>query len=260
MWIFPSIIAHRGGGTLAPENTLAAIRCGLARGFRAVEFDVMLSQDGIPVLMHDSVFGRTVRGRGRVSDTSAQALSEMDAGAWFGPQFRGEPVPRFEQVIDYCKSNRIWMNVEIKPARGFEEQTGRIAAELAYRRFAAELATPGQDAELPLLSSFSFDALLAAKSAAPHLPRGYLVDAIPADWRERLAQLGAMALHVNHRHLSLPMAQQVKAAGFGLFCYTVNDPSRARRLLSWGVDALCTDRIDLIGPRFGSMPEMAPDE
>ena len=56
MWPFPKIIAHRGGGTLAPENTLAAMRCGLSHGFRAVEFDVMLSGDGVPVLMHDPVF------------------------------------------------------------------------------------------------------------------------------------------------------------------------------------------------------------
>jgi len=53
MWPYPKVIAHRGGGTLSPENTLAAMQCGLDYGFAAVEFDVMLSKDGIPVLMHD---------------------------------------------------------------------------------------------------------------------------------------------------------------------------------------------------------------
>jgi glycerophosphoryl diester phosphodiesterase len=252
MWNFPRIVAHRGGGTLAPENTLAAMRCGLEHGFHAVEFDVMLSGDGIPVLMHDPQFGRTVRGSGKVCETSAEVLRGMDAGAWFGPQFAGEPVPDFEQAVEFCKANRIWMNIEIKPAPGFEEQTGRVAAEFTQRLFADELAAhaAGKDAALPLLSSFSYDAMLAAKRVAPDIPRGYLVDVIPTDWLDRVQSLRAVALHTNHKHLSAAQASAVKKEGYGLFCYTVNDPGRAMDILSWGVDAFCTDRIDLIGAAF----------
>ena len=64
MWPYPRILAHRGGGTLAPENTYAGLRCGMAAGFRAIEFDVMLARDGVPVVMHDPGLGRTVRGSG----------------------------------------------------------------------------------------------------------------------------------------------------------------------------------------------------
>lgn len=253
MWFYPRIIAHRGGGTLAPENTLAAMRCGLARGFHAVEFDVMLTQDGVPVLMHDPDFGRTVKGRGRVCDTPAATLTAMDAGSWFGPQFAREPVPAFEQVINFCKENKIWMNVEIKPAPGFEIQTGQVVAELAQRLFAAEIAAyvPGRnDTSLPLFSSFSFAALEAAKAAAPGIPRGFLVDAVPSDWRLRLRELDAIALHTNHKNLTEKLARNVKTEGVGLLCYTVNTPQRAREIMAWGVDAFCTDRIDLIGPDF----------
>jgi glycerophosphoryl diester phosphodiesterase len=135
------------------------------------------------------------------------------------------------------------MNVEIKPAPGFDEQTGRVVAEWSKHRFANQ-------AVLPLFSSFSFIALDAAKKAAPEIPRGYLLDSIPADWRQLLDRLGAVALHTNQVNLALSQAQAVKSAGFGLFCYTVNDPARAREILSWGVDAFCTDRIDLIGAGF----------
>ena len=65
-----------------------------------------------------------------------------------------------------------------------------------------------------------------------------------------MQDLGAIALHTNYKHLTREQAQAVKAQGFGLFCYTVNEPELARELLSWGVDAFCTDRIDLIGPDF----------
>ena len=72
MWPYPKIVAHRGAGKLAPENTLAAMQCGRNMAFRAVEFDVMLSKDGVPVLMHDPEFGRTVAGKGAVADTLLQ--------------------------------------------------------------------------------------------------------------------------------------------------------------------------------------------
>ena len=92
--------------------------------------------------------------------------------------------------------------------------------------------------------------MAAARDAAPDLPRGYLLDRIPDDWQAQARELGAVAIHTNHKHLTRELAQAVKAAGYGLFCYTVNDPVRGREILSWGVDGFCTDRIDLIGPTF----------
>ena len=97
---------------------------------------------------------------------------------------------------------------------------------------------------------FSTVALAAAQLAAPDVPRAYLIDDTPPDWEVQAKALGAVAIHANQKHLTAPLAQQIKAAGFGLFCYTVNDPARARELLAWGVDGFCTDRIDLIGPDF----------
>ena len=248
MWPYPTVVAHRGGGTLAPENTIAALRCGLAYGYRAVEFDVMLAGDGQPVVMHDPALGRTVAGSGHVVDYSAAQLAQMDAGSWFGPDFQGEPVPDLTSVVAYCRAQRIWMNIEIKPAPGFEAETGRVVAAATRSMFADQLGAG--PAALPLLSSFSLAALAAAREAAPDLPRAWLVDTVPADWRATLDSLGAVALHTDQKTLTAAQAGAVKAAGFGLFCYTVNDPARARALLAWGVDAFCTDRIDLIGPSF----------
>ena len=232
---------------------MAAMRCGVAHGFRGVEFDVMLTKDGVPIVMHDPMLGRTIAGTGSIADHFSHALTQMDAGAWFGPEFAGELVPTYEQVAAFCRDNQVWMNVEIKPVPGFEEVTGRVVAQTTQRLFADVLARDKDDparAVLPLFSSFSFEALQAAQRAAPEIPRGCLLDTIPADWRERLRALDAVAIDTNHRHLSPELARSVKDAGVGLFCYTVNDPERAREIFSWGVDAICTDRIDLIGPRF----------
>jgi glycerophosphoryl diester phosphodiesterase len=242
-WPFPRIVAHRGGGSLAPENTIAALRCGLAHGFHAVEFDVMLSQDGVPILMHDAQFGRTVRAHGSVPSATAAELATLDVGSWFSDAFVGELAPTYRQAFSFCAEHDIWMNVEIKPAASFEHLTGATVAALTQEWVAAEQA-------MPLLSSFSFEAMLAAKQAAPGIPRGWLVDQIPDDWLARLRELGAVALHVNQATLTAAQAAAVSAAGFGLFCYTVNSPERARTLLEWGVNGFCTDRIDLIDARF----------
>src|SRR5690606_1904840 len=132
-WPYPRLLAHRGGGTLAPENTLAALRCGWQRGYRAVEFDVMLAGDGVPVLMHDAQLGRTLAGRGKVSDFTAAYLQRRDAGSCFSIEFAGESVPTYEQAFRFCAEHGLWMNVEIKPAPGTEGQTGKVVAEATQR-------------------------------------------------------------------------------------------------------------------------------
>ena len=240
MWTYPRVVAHRGGGILAPENTMAAMRCAVAHGFRAVEFDVMAVRGDGLVLMHDAVLGRTVAGEGRVADFALDELRAMDAGGWHSPPFCGEPVAGFVDAAQFCVDHDVWMNAEIKPAPGMETRTGYLVGE------ACKLLPAGS----VLLSSFSIEALLAARDAAPEVPRAWLVDAVPADWASTLRRLDATALHVNARSLTAASAQAIKEAGYGLFCYTVNEPDQAHALRAIGVDAICTDRLDLIGAHF----------
>ncbi|MEG2034290.1 MAG: glycerophosphodiester phosphodiesterase family protein, partial [Janthinobacterium sp.] len=176
---------------------------------------------------------------------TAVQLGAMEAGAWFGPAFAGEGVPAFGAVVAYCKAQRIWMNIEIKPAPGCDVPTGETVARATRDYFAQEIAAGEL---LPLLSSFSIAALEAARQAAPELARGWLVEAIPAGWARTAEELGVVALHCDHRQLTPELAREVKEAGYGLFCYPVNTPERASELLAWGVDGFCTDRIDLIKP------------
>ena len=246
-WPYAPVVAHRGGGTLAPENTLAAVQEGASRGFQAIEFDVMLARDGVAIVMHDPYLGRTVAGSGNIPDYDGAELHAMDAGSWFSPRYAGEPVPYFIEYAQYCKAHGIWMNIEIKPVPGHEAATGAAVARIAAAMFADVLGTPAA----PLLSSFSMDALAAAQDTAPQLARACLFDELEPGWEAQARALGAIAIHTNHKHLTEELAHAVKAAGFGLLCYTVNHPRRARTLLAWGVDCLCTDRLDRIDADFG---------
>ena len=92
-------IAHRGASAYAPENTLAAFGQALRLGCHAVEFDVRLSRDRVPVVIHDATVDRTTNGRGAVRNMSVAELQRLDAGAWFGPQFAGARVPTLDEAL-----------------------------------------------------------------------------------------------------------------------------------------------------------------
>jgi glycerophosphoryl diester phosphodiesterase len=232
--IYPRIVAHRCGGALAPENTLAGLRISARLGCRGVEFDAMLSADGVPVLIHDETLERSTSGQGRVAETESAQLACLDAGRCHHPAFAGEPLPTLATALALCAELGLWANVEIKPAAGQEAETGRVVA-----RYAA--AAQGS----LLLSSFSDAALGTAAHEAPHLLRALLVEEIPTDWRARMAAVGALALHASARDLSADGLSAVRAHGTPLACYTVNRRDDAERLLAAGVCAVFSDRPDL---------------
>ncbi len=246
-WPYPRVIAHRGGGIHAPENTLVGIRVAGSLGFGGVEFDVRLARYGVPVLMHDDTVDRTTDGHGPVNALDAAELRALDAGTWFGNEFGGEHVPTFEAASALCHGLGLWANVEIK-AGDHEDaaETGRVVASQAARLW--QKASPA-----PVLSSFSEAALAAARDAAPGLPRGLLVHAAPPDWRERLAALGCRSLHCHHETVTPELVTAVHEAGYGLLCYTVNAVGRAVRLLEMGVDAVVTDELRDVRPDLPGM-------
>lgn len=203
----------------------------------------MLSADNVPVLIHDETLERTTDGRGAVATTPYARLAELDAGAWFGRGFRGEHLPSFEQAGKLCVELGLWANVEIKPAQGSERETGAIAAKLAKALWHGISSAP-------LLSSFHPASLEAARESVPGLARGFLTERIEPGWAETASALGCVSLHCNCEYLTQAQVDEIRTAGYWLLCYTVNDPDSARRLFSWGVNAIFTDRLDLIGPDF----------
>ncbi len=227
----PRWFAHRGGGALAPENTLAGIRLAARLGYRAVEFDVMLSRDGTPVLMHDETLERTTNGVGRVCDMPDSELFALDAG-------HGERIPRLSEAAALCRQYGLLANVEIKPAGGFEHQTAETVARQARALWhGAEV--------MPLLSSFSLEAVEVARDLAPDLARGLLFEQIPVDWQQEMARLRAVTLHCNARQLDDDTLAALEDAAVPVLCYTVNDPEQAKNLFERGVSSLFTDRLDL---------------
>lgn len=243
-WPYPRIVAHRCGGKLAPENTLAGIDCGVQHGHRMIEFDAKLSADQQVFLLHDDSLNRTTNHQGIAGELLWQNLQQIDAGAWYSQAFSGEKLPHLRQVAERCRRYHLYANIEIKPTTGLDSLTGTLVAQAAAEHW--------QGMALPLLSSFSFQALLAAKEVQPSLPRGYLMHEWNEEWREITAQLACVSLHLNYPLLTSNRIRAIKSAGLRILAYTVNQPEIARELLQQGVDMICTDNIDNIGADFAS--------
>lgn len=226
---YPRIIAHRCGGALAPENTLAGLRAAAQRGIAGVEFDVMLSRDGVPLLMHDETLERTSDGRGRVADHDLAQLKLVEI-------VPGERIPTLAEAWQLCSELGLWANLEIKPSAGQEVETAAVVAAFLQPRWHAGAG---------IVSSFSAMALQGFAELAPDIPRAMLVGDIPPDWQAQLARNGCVAVHCAARNGTVGRLEEVLAAGVPVACYTVNRREEGDQLLAAGVTAIFSDRPDL---------------
>lgn len=231
----PKVIGHRGAAGHAPENTLASIREAAAQGVRWVEFDVMLSADGRPVLFHDDSLLRTTGREGLVAETAFAELVTLDAGARFDQAFAGETVPSLADALALVIALDLHPNIEIKPTPGRDVETAVRVVEATAENWPS-------DRPAPYLCSFSAMALAAQRALQPDWPSGFNALQRSNGWQRQLQALGSHAFHLLDREITPDVASQVRAEGYGLVAYTINEPARAVELLSWGVDSVVTDR------------------
>ncbi len=240
---YPRIIAHRCGGALAPENSLAGLGIAARLGCRGVEFDVMLSRDGVPFLIHDETLERTTNGSGRVADLSIAEIQRFDTGGKFHKAFGildgVSPAPTLEATMAQIARLGLWANIEIKPASGHELATGRVVGQWLAKHWNGN----------GVISSFAHNALQAAmhetQSLRPEFTYAALFEKLPDDWSSILARTGANAVHMAARHVSAAQADTLNTLAVPWACYTVNSIAEASRLFALGCAAIFTDRPDL---------------
>ena len=119
------ICAHRGEHEVNPENTIPAFKAAVEMGAHMIEFDVRLTKDKKPVVMHDRTVDRTTDGSGAVSDLMFKEIRELDAGIKKGEQFKGVKVPDLSEALDVMPDN-IWLNVHLKGSK----ELGRVVAQV----------------------------------------------------------------------------------------------------------------------------------
>lgn len=241
-WTLPNVIAHRGASTYAPENTLAALRKAKALGAKWVEFDVRLDSSGEAIVFHDEKLHRTTNGRGYVASTPYKVIVTLDAGSWFGSEFAGEQIPTLADWLVEAASLQMGINLEMK--------LGKLQrADLLADQVIANLARYWTgDLPMPLISSLSKDCLLAMYERAPNLMFGYIMDRWTNAWQKIMTRCHCVSLHVNERCLKPDRIKQIKAEGYHVLAYTLNDRHRAYALIDEGVDAVFSNDPMLLEP------------
>lgn len=231
-WPYPRVVAHRGGGTLAPENTLGALRLGGAMGFGGVEFDVMLTGDGTPVLIHDETLERTTDGEGLVAERTWAELQGLDAGAWYAPQFAGTRIPHFDDFVDVFQISRKKALVELKGIWSVDDLEPVVA----------EIYAAGVQDRL-VFASFEVGTLHHLIEAAPNLPRVVLRRELPDDPVRLARYYGAAAIMTRLAEVRErpEVVETMHEAGLGIMLYTLNSEERWGEALAHGVDGIITD-------------------
>jgi glycerophosphoryl diester phosphodiesterase len=250
----PAVFAHRGGAGLAPENTLAAFDRGLQLGADGLELDVRLSRDGVVVVHHDRTLERTTNLEGPLAGFAADDLARADAGYRFEHQgawpFRGLGIgiPRLDSVLGRYPETR--MIIEMK-----QDDVALARATLDVLRNADALGRV-------CLGSFGLRAVRAARAMEPAVATSAAREevrwALYRSWvRWPVARAAYGGFQVPEiagatRVVSPRFLAAAHRAGLAVMVWTVNAEDDAQRLLSWGVDALITDRPDIMVPLCAS--------
>ena len=220
----PRVIGHRGTAATAPENSLKGFRAAADAGIEWVEFDVRLSADHVPVVVHDATLARTAGIEAKISQTTAADIARLSGT---------HPVPTLAETMSLLGSLGLGANVEIKAVRARRAVVTTVMQTLDLAR---------HDHSIPILvSSFSPPILEIMQMSADHLPRGLLLPRGTSDPIGLARQLDCISIHEDHRRLTSRRVADWKAAGFLVVCYTVNDPVRADQLFGWGVDSIISD-------------------
>lgn len=235
----PPVIGHRGACGYAPENTMASFLKAAQLNLKWVEFDVMDSSDGFPVIFHDDELNRTSNGKGLITQYPYAYLQSLDVGKWFDSSFSGERIPSLMAVISFLKEAKMSANVEIKTLPGHEENL--VKQVLKEMKPYLEKAN-----DQYLFSSFSPHALKFLRKYSPDCNIGLLLHEWESGWQNLCDELNCVSVHVNEEIMTEQAAREIKSMNKKLLCYTVNNPLRARELFSWGVDAVFSDFPDKI--------------
>ena len=230
--ILANIIAHRGASGNAPENTLAAIKLAHEGGATCVELDASISSDNVPFVHHDDTLERCTNGSGYLCAHSATELDKVLASAGM-ENYADEPLPRLSAAVALLAQLQMGLNLEIKPTPGLEEPTALAVCDVIRDHWPIDLPL--------VLSSFSRESLAVARDTLPGAARALIVCAVPADWQHQTQLLQCRNLHTAAPLLDEQQANEITAAGLGLYCFTVNNAEDAKRLLGMGVNGVFSD-------------------
>jgi glycerophosphoryl diester phosphodiesterase len=237
----PLIIGHRGASAVAPENTTAAFREALAVGADGIEFDVRLTRDGVPVVIHDSTLRRTGSLPHRVADLTWGEVSKIDVGSWFAGTFANQTVPSLAELFTLFQSNNSKLYLEMKCDSPAEQRPLAEACVKAIDEHSLRSRV--------VVECFQLSALKILKEIDPNIKTVALFEpsftnpSLLSDQRiiNQAMDVGAAALALHHRLARESLVQKAKTTELHVAVWTVDDPAWIERAQAIGIDALITN-------------------
>ncbi|MFJ8624026.1 glycerophosphodiester phosphodiesterase [Kitasatospora sp. NPDC093550] len=229
----PTVYAHRGASSAAPENTLVSDEVARRAGAEWIEDDVQPSRDGVPYVLHDDTVDRTTNGTGRIRDLTAAQLDALDAGSWFAPAYAGTRLPTLAAQLEDLRTRGGRLLLEVKGPHT-RDQVARIVREVREHGMTDRV----------FVQSFEVDALRLTRELAPELPLGLLRATLDPDPVATARDLGLAAYNPSDDALATRpgVLQDLHAAGVAVNVWTVDQPARWQALAAAGVDGIITNR------------------
>ena len=236
----PSIIGHRGASSVAPENTMAAFREAIALGADGIEFDVRLTRDGVPVVIHDNTLRRTGGLPQRVADLNWSELSQIDVGSSFArlknlpaEVFGEETVPSLRDVFTLFESNDLILYLEMKCDAAADEEPLAAAC--------AKLIDEYDFKDRVIVECFRLSAIKTIKEIDPAIQTAALFDKPLPGIISQAIDVRASYLALHYRIARRRLLDKAKHAGLKVAVWTVDDPSWIEFARETEVDALITN-------------------
>lgn len=241
------LCAHRGANDTHPENTLSAFREAIRLGAQMIEFDVDLTIDNHPVIMHDPAVDRTTNGTGIVTELSFAEIRKLDAGIKKDIKFAGEKIPTLSEVLEIMPQN-IWLNIHLKG--GYE--AGQIAAQavLKHNRKHQSVIAAGKDGAM------------GAKSIAPDILICNMENqGCDTRYAEETLDMKSEFIQFCGGIADARNIQRLKENDVSINYFFSNDVAELSMLFDSGINFILTDKIKEMmdaGMNIGISP-MVPD-
>ncbi|WP_407681737.1 glycerophosphodiester phosphodiesterase [Pseudalkalibacillus salsuginis] len=239
-------VAHRGAAGYAPENTMAAFRKAFEMKADYVELDVQMSKDGELVVIHDTTVDRTTDGTGKVADLTYAELRSLDAGSWFASEFEGEPIPKFEDVLDGMRG-KTKLLIELKAPSLYPGIEKKVVEALRERG----MDKPKNNSVI--VQSFDFNSMKTFHNLLPDVPVGVLTSNYLDLTDESLNEFKTYANYVNpyKNQVDRALVDRIHALNMGIMPWTVRAKEDVQPLLDAGVDGIITDYPDYVPRNYG---------
>lgn len=234
------IIAHRGASKFVPENTMASFQKAHELGCRFIECDIALTQDQIPILIHDDTLDRTTNARGRIENYPYAYIANLDAGSWFNSEYANLTIPTLEEVLLWHEKTRGWINFEIKSVEieKVELTVSTILEVLQRASYSQQI----------VFSSFQYEIMQNLKKKIPLIDKAFLSDEACEDSIVKALDTDCCQINVSNLWVTEYFIEKAHQVGLKVGVYTVNTLKDFKRLKSWGVDAVFTDDLKTIKP------------